>query len=195
MRPLASFLLLTALAWGQNAPGPGRALGPVMARVHVEIFSDFQCPYCKVFYEHTERPLIENYAKTGKIYLEQRMYPLTNLHPPAKQAACYACAAERVGKYEQVCDVLFRDQEKWAKTGDVDQTVCSVLNASEAKKVRALVSDPAVVAEVENDMALGMSRKIDGTPTIFVEHDGRTESVPYNVSYPILARYLDSLVR
>jgi hypothetical protein len=54
-----------------------------------------------------------------------REFPL-NQHPYALEAACYACAAHRVGKWEQVCDVLFRKQESWAASGNVDETVCSV---------------------------------------------------------------------
>jgi hypothetical protein len=40
------------------------------------------------------------------VYLVQREYPLP-IHAYARQAACYACAAERIGRYQEVCDQLF----------------------------------------------------------------------------------------
>jgi hypothetical protein len=83
----------------------------------------------------------------GKVYMIHREFPL-NQHPYALEAACYACAAHRVGKWEQVCDVLFRKQESWAASGKVDETVCSVLMPDEAKRVRALAKDPSIIAEV-----------------------------------------------
>jgi protein-disulfide isomerase len=121
----------------------------------------------------------------------EHFYPLP-IHPYAIPAACYACAAERIGKYEAVCDVLFKKQDEWARTGKVDETACSVLTASEAAKVRELAKTPAVMAEVKADVALGQNLRINGTPTMLITHNGKTQMVGL-VSYPILSRYLDSL--
>ena len=76
----------------------------------IDVYSDFQCPACKTLYERTLVPLAYDYVDKGKVYLVHHEYPLP-MHAHAMEAACYACAASRVGKYEQVCDVLFRQQE------------------------------------------------------------------------------------
>jgi protein-disulfide isomerase len=184
--------LLSSGAFGQSQPASGRSMGTEMAAISIEVFSDFQCPTCKILYEKTLVPLIQDYVKTGRVHLIERTFPLPQ-HAYAKPAACYACAADRIGKYEQVCDVLFRKQDSWSVTGKVDETVCSVLTPAEAAKVRALAKDPAIMAEVERDMNLGMRLGIHATPTMIIAHSGQSNPVSGAVSYPILRRYLDQL--
>lgn len=165
-----------------------------MAKVTVEVFSDYQCPGCKELYEKTLKPLIAEYARTGKIHFIHREFPLP-IHAYAREAACYACAADRVGKYEQVCEVLFRDQDSWAKTGKVADAACSVLTPAEAKRVRALAQDPSVKNEVENDLRLGVSRGVGGTPTMIITSGGQSYAQNTSkVTYPILRRVVEQLI-
>src|SRR5208282_1711452 len=118
------------------------------APILIDIYSDFQCPACKALHENTLGQLAYDYVDKGKVYLVHHEFPLPQ-HAHAMEAACYACAASRVGKYQQVSDVLFRSQQTWAANGKVDETVCGVLTPAEAKKVRALAKDPAITAEVQ----------------------------------------------
>lgn len=193
IRAILLFLLAGAV-FGQSPAPSGKSLGTAVAGITIEVFSDFQCPGCKVLHEQTLPLLIDEYVRRGRVYLVRHDYPLPQ-HTYAKQAACYACAANRVGKYEQVCDVLFKKQDSWGTNGKVDETVCSVLTPSEAAKVRALAIDPVILAEVEKDMSLGLRARISSTPTMLISHNGKTEMVPGAVSYPILRRYIDSLAR
>src|ERR1035438_3931979 len=126
-------LLLAALcSWGAQMRSRGVSTAPIL----IDIYSDFQCPACKVLHENTLGQLAYDYADKGKVYLVHHEFPLP-MHAHAMEAACYACAASRVGKYQQVSDVLFHSQEIWAANGKVDETVCSILTPAEAKKVRA----------------------------------------------------------
>ena len=163
------------------------------APVQLDVYSDYQCPACKALYERTLVPLMADYVDKGKVYLIHHEFPLP-MHPHAMEAACYACAASRVGKYEQAGDVLFRTQESWAASGKVDETVCSVLTPAEAKKVHALAKDPAVIAEVQQDIQAGHSAKVTGTPTLILTHRSRQFRVPNGVSYDILRRFIDQLL-
>lgn len=184
-------LLFTNTVFGQAPGRSGRVIGTEVAATTIDLYSDFQCPGCKKLYVETIRPLIENYASKGRIHLVEHYYPLP-MHPYAVPAACYACAADRIGKYEEVCDILFKKQDEWSRTGKVEETACSVLTAAEAAKVRALAKDPSVLAEVQADVALGHNLKINGTPTMLITHNGKTQTAGL-VSYPVLSRYLDSL--
>lgn len=189
---LFAFALVTAAAVAQNAPVKGQ--GTPKAPILLEVYSDYQCPYCKVVYEQTLLPLIADYVKPGKVYLVHHEYPLTNLHPYAMEAACFACAANRVGKYEQACDVLFRQQETWAASGKIEDTVCSVLTSAEAKKVRELARDPSIAAEVRQDMQAGQAAKVEGTPTLILTYRLKEYRIPGQASYPILKRFIDQLL-
>jgi len=184
-------LLLANAVFADTPARSGRVLGSAVSAITIELYSDFQCPSCKWLYENTLGPLIANYVGKSRVYLVERYFPLP-VHAHAKEAACYACAADRIGKYEQVCDVLFRRQDEWSKTGKVDETVCSVLSASEAAKVRALAKDPSVMAEVQKDMDLGTKNRISGTPTMVISHNGKSYQVG-PVSFGVLSRLLDSL--
>lgn len=170
-----------------------KSLGVFTAPITIEVFSDFQCPACKALYEQTLRPLTDDYVATGKVYLVHRDFPLP-MHAHAREAACYACAAGRIGKYEAACDVLFKRQQEWAADGKVADTVCSVLSPREAKEVRELANDPQIVASVEHDIQLGHTDGVQQTPTMVITYKNQRYPVTGAVNYDLLRRFLDQLL-
>ena len=171
----------------------GKALGNPQAPVRIDLYSDYQCPGCKWLHENTIRPLIQDYVNAGKVYLVQREYPLP-AHAHAHLAACYACAAEKIGKYQLVGDQLFRTQDGWEKDGNVAGAACSVLSAVEAGQVRALAISPEILTLVNDDMRAGHAEAVGGTPTMIITKLIRRFPVAGPVSYPVLRRFLDSLL-
>lgn len=188
-------LLLTVAAAGAagQTPSPGKTRGVPMAAVTIEVFSDFQCPACKALHEETLKPLVADYVDKGKVYLVHRDFPLP-MHAYAREAACLACAAGRVGKYELIADTLFSSQGSWSKDGKVEDAVSRVLTPADAKKVLALSKTPEIVAEVEHDAQKGRDAKLQQTPTMIVMHKSKTYPVAGVVSYPILRRFIDQLL-
>jgi protein-disulfide isomerase len=176
----------------ENPAKVTKVMGTPVSAITIEVYSDFQCPHCKLLHETWMGPLIKDYVLTGRAYLIQHEFPLSQ-HPYAKTAACYACAADRVGKYGEVCDVLFKKQDDWGKDGKVDQTACSVLTPAEAAKVRTLAKDPEILAQVQKDMDLGMKVPLRSTPTVIVTYKGKKYPVDVMGSYSIFTRFLDSL--
>src|SRR5262249_42892283 len=131
-----------------------KASGKPTAPIAIEIYSDFECPACKQLHETTMRQVVESYVNTGKVYLVHREFPLP-MHKYSRIAPPYVCVANRIAKDGVVADALFRQQESWSKTGNVDAEVSSVLSPAEAAKVRTLAKDPQIEAVVEEDIALG----------------------------------------
>jgi protein-disulfide isomerase len=191
MRKIIAGLALSLMALGAWA-AQLRSRGVSTAPIVIDVYSDFQCPACKALYERTLGPLAYDYIDKGKVYLVHHEFPLPQ-HAHAMEAACYACAASRVGKYEQVCDVLFHQQETWAASGKVDETVCSVLTPGEAKKVRALAKDPAIAAEVRQDIQAGQTAQINQTPTMILTYRAKQYRIPGG-NYDILRRFIDQLL-
>jgi protein-disulfide isomerase len=185
----AVLLALSAAAYAQTVSS-GRAIGPITANVTMDVYSDFQCPHCKALAEQTLPRVKEEYALKGKIRLVHHDFPLP-MHTYAKQAALFAAAADRIGKFEQVSEALFKQQDAWGVDGKVEDAVDSVLTTAEARKVRDLVKDPAVVAVVQRDIDLGTRLNITSTPTSIITKNLKSERVVGFVTYPILARYLD----
>jgi len=97
---------------------------------------------------------MRDYVVPGKAYLVYKEFPLP-MHNHSKEAAVYACASARVGKYEQVADALFRNQPAWAGDGKVFETVSSALSPAEQKKVQDLAKDPTILNEVQQDLQEG----------------------------------------
>jgi protein-disulfide isomerase len=168
---------MAASPFAQTA-GSGRTVGPIVAKVTVD---------------QTMNRVEEDYATKGKIRLVHHDFPLP-MHQYAKQAALLAAAADRIGKFEQVSEALFRKQDDWSVNGKVEEAVDSVLTPEEAKKVRELAKDPAVAAVVQRDIDLGTRLNINQTPTIIITKNLKSERIAGFVTYPILSRYLDQLL-
>jgi len=177
-----------------EAMAPGKGVGVASAPLKIDVFSDFQCPSCKASYEETLRPLKNEYVAKGKVYLVHHDFPLQQ-HAYARQAAAYANAAARVNKYEEVSRELFRQQGVWSANGQIDSILAGVLKPDELKKVRSLLTDPKILADIEQDIALGKKRNVSQTPTMIVSYKGREYPVVGNVpDYGILRKFLDDLL-
>lgn len=193
MKRLALVLASVLLSAADSAQphDQGKAVGSPNAPITIDVYSDFQCPACKTLHEQTLRPLMKDYVATGKVYLVYHYFPLP-MHRYARPAASYACAASRLGKYEQVANVLFLTQESWSVSGKVDETVSSVLTPADAAKVRALAKEPSVAAEIDRDVALGNAVGLRQTPTIIVKQGSTPYPIAGFVKYSLLRSFLDA---
>jgi protein-disulfide isomerase len=189
---LAPVLLLPCLAAGPDVVG--NAFGNPNAPITMEIFSDFQCPGCKSLHDAALPDLTREFVITGKVYLIERYFPLQG-HPYGMLSAQYVCAASRVGKFQQAADILFATQSVWAANGQVEQTVNKVLTPDEAKKVKLLIKDPGVQAQIQHDLTEGQSVPISQTPTILVTHGFRRYPIAGVSDFGLLRSFLNDLLK
>src|SRR3989338_8393722 len=128
-------------------------LGDEDAPVVVIEFSDFQCPFCRSFWRDTLPEIKSQYIDTGKVKFVYRDFPL-DFHPGAMPAAQATECAEDQGKFWEMHDKIFIEQdkqgggtiqfgiddlEKWASemglnTGDFNSCLDSQKYAEEVKK-------------------------------------------------------------
>ena len=149
-------------------------MGNPAAPLRMDLWDDFTCPHCKMLHEQILPRIIADYVTPGKAYLVFHEFTLTGLgHEHSKTASTYAAAAARVGKYQQVCDALFLTQSSWAISGKVWEAVSPALSPVEQKKVQVLMKDPAVAAEVQQDLELGIAAHVDRTPTVVLTRKGK----------------------
>ncbi len=192
---LALVLLLSSQA--ANAPvDKEKMLGNQTAPVTLEIFSSFDCPHCSVMHQTVLPPLMHDFVIPGKVCVVSREFPLSGPgHPWAREAANYATAAARIGKYDVVADALFKNQMAWVMNGRVWDTVASVLTPSEQAKVQALAKDPGVQAEVQRDVDAGTAAGITSTPsTIVVTRGKRSVPIAGTQNYELFKQYLNGLL-
>ncbi|HTS65354.1 MAG TPA: thioredoxin domain-containing protein [Candidatus Acidoferrales bacterium] len=197
MRFVALALALAAPAF---TAGPdvdkGKAMGNPSAPITLELYSDFMCPHCKHLHEDILPAIVMDFVKTGKAYLVFREFPLNiPQHVYSRPAANFAVAAARIGKYQAVCDALFKSQQQWGTTGKVWETVATALTPEEQRKVQALAQDPSVLAEVQKDYDLGMRSQVNQTPTVIVTYKLKQQPWSFWDDYNLFKGYLDGLLK
>jgi protein-disulfide isomerase len=84
-------------------------LGHTDAPLTLIEFSDYQCPYCRRFFETTLPALKAEYIATGKLRYVFRDFPIDRIHPFARKAAEAAHCAGDQGKYWEMHDLLFQN--------------------------------------------------------------------------------------
>jgi protein-disulfide isomerase len=176
---------------------PLKSMGSKDAPITIEVFSDYQCPQCRNFYLETARQLMQTYIPAGKVYYVHRDFPLS-MHSHSREAARWASAAALAGVFETAEQTLYSKQDEWGSTGKIEDALSSAISPTDMKKVRTIeaTQGPQIDAAIARDMALGDSRGVNGTPTIYVFHKGQmTPLPPGGVNFSLLKQYIDYLLQ
>lgn len=137
--------------------------GPKDARVTIVEFADFQCPFCAQAAPLVEQ-VLQKYPKDVNYVYKQFPLPAT-MHPNALPAAKAVLAAGKQGKYWELHDVLFKNSsdlgavklEEYAKQVGLD-----------VNKWKADMAAPDVQQQIDDEMKLGQTAAVSGTPSFFV---------------------------
>lgn len=146
--------------------------GPVDAPIKLLEYGDYECPYCGEAY-----PLVkEIQRRLGKrLCFAFRNFPLVNSHPYAEHAAEAAEAAGAQGRFWEMHDDLFENQEALE---DEDLARYAAALGLDAQRLMSEVSSGAHALRVREDFSSGARSGVNGTPTFFingVRYDGGTE--------------------
>lgn len=145
-----------------------RQKGPADAPIVIVEYSDFQCPACRVAVEPLKN-LLGVYQ--GKVRVVFKHFPLELAHPWARTAARYAECAGRQGRFWEMHDQLFENQQAWYGDRDLPEArfrEYARKAGADVKQLDACVKDPAVDAAVSADVKDGDARWVSSTPTFFV---------------------------
>jgi protein-disulfide isomerase len=149
--------------------------GDPKAPITVVEFSDYQCPHCAV----ANKPLhdLVTGPEKGKARLCSKYFPLTG-HPRARVAAACAEYAHKHGKFWQMNDLLFANQDQldddnlkaYAKQIGLD-------GAQMLKEVYAGRFDAVIDAHLQE----GAAARVNATPTLFI--NGRQHLLPVKLQF------------
>jgi protein-disulfide isomerase len=137
------------------------SFGPANAKVTIVEFSDFQCPFCSRAAD-TVHKIKEKYA--DKVRFVFRQFPLS-FHSNAKGAAVAAMAANAQGKFWQMHDLMFKNQQKLDAESLKGYAKEAGLDVAAWEKA---LTDKKITDAVDADLKLGQEVGVQGTPSLFL---------------------------
>jgi protein-disulfide isomerase len=147
-----------------RVPLEGTPRGSADAKVAIVAFSDFQCPFCSRVLP-TMAQIEKEYGKQVKIYFRHNPLPM---HPDAPLAAEAAVAAEAQGKFWQMHDKLFANQQN-LKRPDLEKYAQEI--GLDVGKFKEALDKGTGKGRIAGDMALAKQVGAQGTPNFYI--DGR----------------------
>ncbi len=145
-----------------NIDSPRPIKGDPKSSIVLEEFSDFQCPACGA-----AQPTVSQILKTygDKIAFSYRHFPLLSIHANAFSAALASECANDQGKFWEYHDLLFKNQKDLRQA-----TLLRLADETDLNKdfFAACLKSRAKARVVQADMQEGERRKINSTPTFFL---------------------------
>lgn len=151
-------------------------------KVVVTEFSDFQCPFCKNFFEGAYKDIKKKYIDTGKITFIYRHLPLSSIHPQAQKAAEASECALRQGKFFEYHDKLFTNLN--AATGSGLDLASLKRYAVElglnTQSFNQCLDSGATADIVKADIEVATRAGITGTPSFIINGEKLVGARPFS---------------
>jgi protein-disulfide isomerase len=144
-------------------------LGPATAPVTLVEYGDYECPFCGAAH-----PILKQvrHVMGDDLRFAYRHFALSQIHPHAYQAAEAAEAAGAQGRFWEMHDLLFANQDRLGLRDLIGYAGALDLD------LERFVTDlrgHAYAGRLREDFLSGVRSGVNGTPTFFVNgmrHDG-----------------------
>jgi protein-disulfide isomerase len=138
------------------------------ALVTLEEYGDFQCPPCGMFAAFLGQ-LEKEYDSRLRVVF--RNFPL-GMHEHAREAALAAEAAGLQGRFWEMHDVLYREQETWSKAPNARELFESYAGTIglDLDKFKKDMDGEKTKERVDADRQRGESLGVQTTPTLFINN-------------------------
>ena len=149
--------------------------GSLNAPIILVEYGDYECPHCR----HARQVVKELRRKFGEsLGFVFRNFPLTIVHPHAELAAEAAEASGAQGKFWEMHDQLFENQEALEFDNLIDYA--DAIGLDPILFLRD-IQEHRYANRVRDDVMSGARSGVNGTPTFFINgirHDGANEIAP-----------------
>jgi protein-disulfide isomerase len=138
-------------------------LGPEDALVTMVEYTDYECTFCRRYYQSTFQTLMDEYD--GKIRYFVRHFPVPSIHPGSVRAAVAATCAEEQGVFWAYHDLLFSDEADLT-AGGLREHAAGV--GLEEDRFDECVASEEPLLSIQEDIERGISYGVRGTPAFFI---------------------------
>jgi protein-disulfide isomerase len=135
-------------------------------------YGDYECPHCGSAYPIVKR-VQKHFGK--RLSFVFRNFPLTQIHPWAEPAAEVAEFAGAHGKFWEMHDLIFENQESLGETLFLNLAEKLDLSTSQ---LQAAIASQTSRARVRADFSGGARSGVNGTPTFFI--NGQRHNGPFD---------------
>ena len=137
--------------------GDSFAMGDSNAPHTTIMFFDYECDYCKMFFNTTFPQIEEKLINTGKLRFVFRHFPI-EMHPDAYVAAQMAEQARKQGKFLAM-------HRKLMETYNLTKGALEVYAGELDVDTAGWQSNPLSIEKIDRDKAVGVAISVRGTPS------------------------------
>jgi len=165
-----------------------RTKGSSQAPIVIYEVSDFQCPFCRQFWEETLPALEREYINTGKARLTFLNFPIPQLHANAQAAHETAMCAAQQDKFWRMHDLLYQHQEAWARLPDPGPYFLGLADSARADReaVETCLGAGRIRQLVQGETQASWNAGVRSTPSFIVQGLLLAGSAPIGDFRPIL---------
>lgn len=156
------------------------AFGAPDAKVVIVEFSDFQCPFCKQV-QPVVKKILADYG--NKVWFVYRDFPLESLHPQAVMAALAAECAHEQGKFWDMHDKIFENQDQLSSANLKIWALQIGLNSIQFGNC---LDSAQYFDAVNQDLQDGIAAGVKATPTFFINGQKVEGAIPLAVFEQII---------
>jgi len=162
----------------RSPSGDDHAQGSLDAPLMMVEYGDFECPYCGEAY-----PVLKavQRAMGNELCFVFRHFPLSGAHPHAERAAEFAEAAATIGKFWEMHDILYENQQALT---DHSLVIYGKRLGMPEKLIESALAD-GFATRVRRDFVSGARSGVNGTPCLFI--NGERYDGPREVAHLITA--------
>ena len=156
-----------------KVPLEGPSKGPATAKVNIVEFSDFQCPFCSRVVP-TIQQIEKAYPNDVRIFFRHNPLPF---HPNAPLAAEAAVAAQAQGKFWEMHDKMFANQQNILRP-DLEKYAGEI--GLDVGKFKEALDKGTGKATGQADLAAGQKIGVQGTPNFYIDGINLAGAQPFD---------------
>ena len=180
--------------------GAAATVGNQNAEIIIVEYSDYQCPFCRTWFSSSKGQLQSEYIDKGNVLFVYKDFPLS-FHPMAQPYAEAARCAGDQGKYWEMHDKIFEEQNKYGQGTISNLTKDDIkawatelgLNAAE---FNSCFDSGKYSSAVQANFSEGSQLGVSGTPSFFIgTSNGTGQKIVGAQPYSVFKQAIDALLQ